>query len=96
MAKQPIKIRIIDYMSDGIERWSSDIVSVMCAEYNISMTCAVSRDYINFNLIELAANGFLKSTDEMIDTEGKYKKDALLFRYVITDAGKERAEALRR
>lgn len=96
MMQQPVKIRIIEYMSDGLERWSCDIVSAICQEYGISMDNAVSRDYINFDLIELAANGFLKNTDEKVDTQGTYKRDAYLHKYVITATGKSRADSFRR
>lgn len=96
MSQKPIKMRLLEYMSDGIERWSNEIIEVACREYGISMDNAVSRDYVNFDLIELAANGFLKDVDEKIDTEGTYKKDALLHKYVITGTGKSRAEAFGR
>lgn len=92
---RPIKIRILEIMEDGKERWSNELVEEICKEYGISIKNNVSRDYINFDLIEMAASGFLQDVDQKIDTQGILKKDSLIHKYVITSIGKEKASILK-
>ena len=85
---RPIKIRLLELFSDGGEHWNSDIVRTVQKEY--SMPSDYQRDYINFDIVELAAGGMLKSVDEKLDLDGSYKQDILIQKYVLTDFGKKR------
>jgi len=93
---KPVKIRILEIMADGKERWSNEIVSDICKEYEISMSNDVSRDYINFDLVELSTGGFLNDIGQKVDTDGLHKKGFLLHKYVITKAGKEKSESMKK
>ncbi|WP_406657329.1 hypothetical protein [Methanolobus sp. ZRKC2] len=89
MTLRPIKFRLLELFSDGMEHWNNEIVTQMQKEYN--MKSDFERDSINFDIIELASGGMLKSVESKVDEEGVYKKGFLLHKYVITDFGKLRA-----
>ena len=86
---QPIKFRILELFLDEQEHWHSEIVKSIQDEYN--MQGNFQRDSINFDILELASGGMLKSVEVKVDEEGTYKKGFLLHKYVITDFGKTRA-----
>ena len=86
---QPIKFRVLELFLDGQEHWHSEIVKSIQDEYN--MQSNFQRDSINFDVLELASGGMLKSVETKVDEEGTYKKGFLLHKYVITDFGKTRA-----
>jgi hypothetical protein len=85
---RPIKFRILELFLDGNEHWNYDIVPKIQEEYD--MQGNYGRDSINFDIIELASGGMLKDVEQKVDTEGIYKKDFLLHRYIITDFGRVR------
>lgn len=88
--RRPIKFRVLEVYSDGKEHWNSEVVKQLQAEYG--MNSNYGRDSVNWNLIELAAGGMLKEIDVRMDDEGKYKKNALLHKYIITDYGRTKAK----
>ncbi len=88
MGNRPIKFRILELFLDDKEHWNYEIVSKIQGEYN--MQGNYNRDSINFDIIELASGGMLKDVEQKVDSEGTYKKDFLLHKYVITDFGKVR------
>jgi len=55
------------------------------------MNSNFGRDSINFDIIELASGGMLRSVQSKVDEDGVYKKGFLLHKYIITDFGKTRA-----
>lgn len=89
VGKRPIKFRMLQLFLDGKEHWSSDVVKQLQTEYG--MNSGYGRDSINFDLIELATGGMLKEVEVKPDSDGSYKKGALLHKYVITAYGKTRA-----
>jgi len=91
MSEKPTKIRILEILRDGQSRWNYELVSQILKEY--SMSGDYNRDVINFDLIELASGGMLSDVDQKVDTEGIYKKNFVLHKYVITDLGREKAES---
>jgi hypothetical protein len=88
MGNRPIKFRILELFLDDKEHWNYEVVSKIQDEYN--MQGNYNRDSINFDIIELASGGMLKDLEQKVDSEGIYKKDFLLHKYVITDFGKVR------
>lgn len=88
MSDLPRKVRLLEIMQDGKERWNYEIVQQAQEDYG--MNSDSGRDTLNFEIIELAAIAFLKEVDIKVDEEGIYKKDFLLHKYVITDDGKAR------
>jgi hypothetical protein len=88
MGNRPIKFRILELFLDEKEHWNYEVVSKVQDEYN--MQGNYNRDSINFDIIELASGGMLKDLEQKVDSEGIYKKDFLLHKYVITDFGKVR------
>ncbi|MDY0224811.1 MAG: hypothetical protein RBR05_05410 [Candidatus Methanomethylophilaceae archaeon] len=92
MIGRPLKFRIIEILSDGIEMWNYEIVKQLMKEYNLKSNFA--RDNANFDLIEVSASGFITATESEIDTEGKLRVGALLNKYKITDLGKAQYEDL--
>lgn len=91
MAEKPTKIRLLEIFKDGKEHWNYEIVHQILKENNMSGD--YNRDLINFDLIELASGGMLSDVEQKVDTEGIYKKNFLLHKYVITDFGMEKADA---
>ena len=88
MGNRPIKFRILELFLDDKEHWNYEIVSKIQDEYG--MQGNYNRDSINFDIIELASGGMLKDLEQKVDSEGIYKKEYLLHKYVITDFGKVR------
>ncbi|WNY29127.1 hypothetical protein MmiEs2_13430 [Methanimicrococcus stummii] len=91
MGERPLKIRLLEIFNDGQPHWNNEVVETIFKEYNMSGN--YERDLINFDLIELASGGMLSDIEQKVDTEGIYKKDFLLHKYVITDFGREKAES---
>lgn len=91
MSERPMKIRILEIFNDGQEHWNYEIVDQIFKEYDMSGN--YNRDLINFDLIELASGGMLADIDQKVDSDGIYKKNFLLHKYVITDFGREKAES---
>ena len=89
MSERPLKIRLLGLFSDDLPRWNYEIVEIIFKEYGMSGN--YERDLINFDLIELASGGLLSDIEQKVDTEGIYKKNFLLHKYVITGVGKEKA-----
>ncbi|ABE52283.1 hypothetical protein [Methanococcoides burtonii] len=87
--ERPIKFRLLELFSDEKEHWNNEIVVQMQKEYNMNNN--FGRDSINFDIIELASGGMLRSVQSKVDEDGVYKKGFLLHQYVITDFGKTRA-----
>ncbi len=86
---RPIKFRLLELFSDEKEHWNYEIVGTMQKEYNMNNN--FGRDSINFDILELASGGMLKTVESKVDEDGVYKKGFLLHKYVITDFGKTRA-----
>lgn len=87
MIGKPVKFRIIELLVDGAEMWNYELVDKISKENN--QTSAFQRNNLNFDCIEVAASGFIESTDSAIDEDGsKLGKDRLLTKYKITDLGK--------
>ncbi len=89
MGERPLKIRILEIFRDGQPHWNYEIVDMIFKEYKMGGN--YERDLINFDIIELASGGMLSDIEQKVDTEGIYKKDFLLHKYVITDFGNEKA-----
>ncbi|MDV0445606.1 hypothetical protein MmiAt1_11920 [Methanimicrococcus sp. At1] len=87
----PIKYRVLEILSDDKPHWNNDIVRQLQSEYT-DLKGDYGRDSANFDMIELASNGLIKSVDVRVDEEGTYKKGALLHEYALTDFGRDRAE----
>lgn len=87
--ERPIKFRLLELFSDEKEHWNYEIVGTMQKEYNMNNN--FGRDSINFDILELASGGMLKTVESKVDEDGVYKKGFLLHKYVITDFGKTRA-----
>jgi len=80
---------MLEIFKDGQSHWNYDVVFQILKEYSIEGD--YNRDVINFNLIELASGGMLSEVEQKVDTEGVYKKNFLVRKYVISDLGKEKA-----
>ena len=87
--ERPLKFRLLELFSDEKEHWNNEIVPQVQKEYG--MNSNFGRDSINFDILELASGGMLKTVESKVDDEGIYKKGFLLHKYVITDFGKTRA-----
>ncbi|ADI74778.1 conserved hypothetical protein [Methanohalobium evestigatum Z-7303] len=91
MAKRPFKFRLLELCTDEEPHWNNDLVNQVAKEYD-SENNKFMKETLNFDLIELAAYGFLQDIEQKIDDEGVWLKGALLHKYVITDYGKARAQ----
>ena|GEM_PF-439745 len=88
MGERPLKIRILGIFNDGKPHWNYEIVEIISKEYKMSGSYESS--LINFDLVELASGGMISDVEQKMDTEGIYKKNFLLHKYVITNLGKEK------
>lgn len=92
MENRPTKFRFLELFHENKTMWSYDAVKQLQSEYK--MEDNYGRDSLNYDLIELAAAGFLKSVDGSIDEEGSFRKGALLTKYNITALGENQFEEL--
>ena len=91
MEQLPIKFRVLEILSDGEAHWNSDVVRQLQNEYS-DLKGNYGRDSANFDMIELASNGIIKSIESSVDEIGTYKKGFMMHKYILTDIGKSRAE----
>lgn len=87
MKGRPIKFRLLEYMHENGTKWNYEIIPDIMADYNL--TGDYYRDCINYDLIELAASGFLKAEQSIVDTEGIFRKNRAIFEYSLTDLGEQ-------
>ncbi|MBR4503878.1 MAG: hypothetical protein IKP20_02755 [Candidatus Methanomethylophilaceae archaeon] len=92
MEGRPLKFRILERLYDGRSYWSYEIVPLIMEDYG--MTTDYERDCVNFDMIEMATAGFIRTEKTELDSEGKFRKDRPVFLYSITDAGKKQFEWL--
>ncbi len=92
MIGRPVKFRLLEYLHQNGPTWSNKIIPDVMSEYG--MTSDLDRDNMNYDLIELAASGFISSSETVIDTEGKFRKDLPMFKYGLTKIGEEQYEWL--
>jgi len=87
MVGRPVKFRILELLADGEELWNYEIVNTLMTEYNGKSN--FQRDSFNFDLVEVAASGFIVSVDSKIDEDGSLLREGtLLSKYKITAIGK--------
>ncbi|MDR2944386.1 MAG: hypothetical protein LBU81_04805 [Methanosarcinales archaeon] len=91
MTQLPIKYKILAILSDGNAHWNNDIVYQLQNEYS-DLKGDYGRDSANFDMIELASNGLIKTVEFKIDDGGSYKQGSLLHKYTLTDIGWNRAK----
>lgn len=92
MEGRPIKFRMLEVLHENKTMWSYDVVRMLQPEYE--MEDDYGRDSLNYDLIELAAAGFIKSVDLSVDEDGSFRKGALLSKYTITSLGEAQFEEL--
>lgn len=68
---RPIKFRLLELFSDEKEHWNYEIVVQMQKEYN--MNSNFGRDSINFDILELASGGMLRSVQSKVDEDHSTK-----------------------
>ncbi|HJJ51415.1 MAG TPA: hypothetical protein O0X01_07845 [Methanocorpusculum sp.] len=94
MEGRPIKFRILEVFADQGRLWNYELVELMSGEYK-DRRSKYGRQTTNWDLIELAASGFIAETDASIDEEKKYGKGNLLLQYGLTDIGRAELERLK-
>jgi hypothetical protein len=93
MRGRPYKFRMLELLYRGEDMWNYQIVEKMMDEYCLDSD--YYRDSLNFDLVEVAASGFIISVDSDVDPDGTlFRKDALLSKYRITCLGKKQYECL--
>ena len=85
MEGRPVKFRLLEYLHEHGTVWNYDLIRAVMDEYG--MKSDYERDCLNFDLIELAASGFIEEVSIELDTEGKVRKDRAIFEYRISSAG---------
>lgn len=86
---KPLKFRILDLYINGGSFWNYEVISKIQEEYQLKGD--YRRDSINFDLIELSSGGLLQVDEIGVDEEGFYKKGFAVYKYSITDFGRQRA-----
>lgn len=92
MVGRPVKFRILEYLYENGTTWNYKLIPDIMAEYG--MKGDLERDNMNYDLIEMAASGFINPEQTIIDTEGVFRKDRPIFEYSLTNLGREQYEWL--
>ncbi|MDY0252693.1 MAG: hypothetical protein AB7E75_00770 [Candidatus Methanomethylophilaceae archaeon] len=92
MEGRPVKFRLLEIFAEKGHLWSYEVTEIMAAEYK-DRKGKFGRQSTNWDLIELAASGFIKETDASIDE--KYGKGNLLLQYGLTAIGRDELERLK-
>jgi len=93
MEGRPIKFRMLEIFNEKSPSWNYDVVRQIQSEYE-DMNSDYFRDFINYDIVELATSGFLVQADSLIDLEGSFRKGSLLVKYAITQIGRDRLAEL--
>lgn len=93
MKGRPIKFRILEIFDQG-PAWNYDVVKQIQSEYE-GMNTDYFRDFINYDIAELATSGFIVQMESTIDVEGSFRKGALLVKYAMSQIGKNRVVELK-
>ena len=88
MEGRPLKFRLLEIFSEKGHLWNYEVMDIIAEEYKEKRS-KFGRQTVNWDLIELAASGFIKETNAKIDEEGVYRKGALLLEYGITATGRD-------
>lgn len=87
MEGRPIKFRLLEIVENAGEIWNYEAVRKIQSEYPPMGSDNFFRDLINYDMTELQTSGFLVCVDNEIDTEGTFRKGALLSKYKMTQLG---------
>ncbi|MDN5356919.1 MAG: hypothetical protein PWR17_88 [Candidatus Methanomethylophilaceae archaeon] len=94
MEGRPIKFRLLEIFADKGHLWNHEVIELMAGEYK-DRRSKYGHQATNWDLIELAASGFIKETDASIDEKGEYGKGNLLLQYGLTAVGRDELERLK-
>jgi len=94
MKGRPLKFRMLEIFADEGRLWNYEMVEMIAAEYK-DRRSKYGRQTANWDLIELAASGFIAETDATIDDEHKYGKGNLLLQYGLTEIGRAELDRLK-
>jgi hypothetical protein len=88
MEGRPLKFRLLEIFSEKGHLWNYEVMDIIAEEYKEKRS-KFGRQTVNWDLIELAAAGFIKETDAKVDEEGIYNKGVLLREYGLTTLGRD-------
>jgi V8-like Glu-specific endopeptidase len=92
MEGRPVKFRLLEIFAEKGHLWNYEITDIMANEYK-DRKSKYGQQATNWDLIELAASGFIKETDASID-ENK-RNGNLLIEYGLTSIGRGELERLK-
>jgi hypothetical protein len=92
MEGRPVKFRLLEIFAEKGHLWNYEVTDLMAEEYK-DRRSKYGQQATNWDLIELAASGFIKETDASIDE--KKRAGNLLIQYGLTAIGRDELERLK-
>jgi hypothetical protein len=89
MAQIHIKGRILQLLEERGPLWDYEIFELLSAEY-AEVKGEYWYDTLRLMLADLYSSGITMSVDEALDAQKSFDREKILFRFALTDFGRER------
>ena len=91
MAQLHIKGRLLQLLAEGGPQWDYELADRIAAEYPEAKG-EYWHDTVRLTLADLYSSGLIASTEEKLEPERTYGRDKLLFRFAVTEFGRDRMQ----
>jgi hypothetical protein len=89
MAEIHIKGRILQLLDERGPLWDYEVFAALASEYP-EVDGSYWYDTIRLKLADLYSSGLTTSVEEAVDREKSFGNEKILFRFALTDFGRER------
>jgi hypothetical protein len=89
MAKVHIKGRLLQLLEQGGPQWDYELGAKIAGEYD-EVEGQYWYDTIRLNLADLFSSGLITEVEETLDPSKSYGVEKVLFRFELTDFGRQR------
>jgi hypothetical protein len=89
MPKVHIKGRLLQLLEQGGPQWDYEVAAKIASEYD-EVEGQYWYDTIRLNLADLFSSGLITEVEETLDPSKSYGVEKVLFRFELTDFGRER------
>ncbi len=93
MAQLHIKGRLLEVLAERGPHWDYELADQIAAEYREAKG-EYWHDTVRLTLADLYSSGLIASTEEKLDPERTYGREKLLFRFALTEFGRERMQQM--
>jgi hypothetical protein len=91
MAQLHIKGRLLQLLAERGPQWDYELADRIAAEY-AEVKGEYWHDTVRLTLADLYSSGLITSTEETLDPEKTCGREKLLFRFAVTEFGRERMQ----